>query len=61
MWTDPIIEDLRKESEQYAAQFNFDLTQMFQDLQKKQSPEKLVAFPPKRLSVSLTSVNRTAN
>jgi len=58
MWTDPIVEDLRKESEQYAAQFNFDLTQMFRDLQEKQSKEKLVSLPPKRVAVSPTSANR---
>lgn len=50
MWEDPIIEELRLESELYAQQFDFDLAAMFQDLKKREyaSGRRLVSLPPKR-------------
>ena len=35
MWTDPIVEDLRQQSERYASQFDFELKTLFQDLREQ--------------------------
>lgn len=50
MWKDPIIEEIRLESELYAKQFDFDLDAMFHDLKKREhaSRRRLVSLPPKR-------------
>ena len=37
MFKDPIVEEVRKYREEYAAQFNFDLNAMFDDLKAKES------------------------
>ena len=49
MWTDPIVEDLKQQSERYASQFNFELKALFQDLreQQKRSGRAAVSLPPK--------------
>jgi len=36
MWTDPIIEEIRREREAYAAQFNYDLEAIYQDILRQQ-------------------------
>ncbi len=49
MWTDEIVEDVRKAREEYAAKFNYDLEAIYQDL-KKEGPRdnsKVVSLPPK--------------
>lgn len=50
MIIDPIVEEVRKAREDYAKQFNYDLSAMFDDLQRRQreSGRKTVSFPPKR-------------
>jgi hypothetical protein len=50
MWEDPIVEEIRKKAEEYAAQFQFDLVGIFGDLKRKESESgrKVVSHPPKR-------------
>ena len=47
---DPIVEEMRKLREEYAAQFNHDSNSMFDDILKCQSREgkKLVTFPARK-------------
>lgn len=35
-WHDPIVEEVRKRGEDYAASFDFDLDRMFEDLRRRQ-------------------------
>lgn len=46
MWTDPIIEELHKNREEYAAQFNFDLGAMVKALQEREkvSGRKMISL-----------------
>lgn len=53
MTDDPIVQEVRRLREQYAAQFHFDLAAMFDDLRRgteeaKQSGRTVVALPPRR-------------
>jgi hypothetical protein len=45
-WTDPIVEEVRKIREEHAARFDFDLTRIFEDLQKneRESGREVVSF-----------------
>jgi hypothetical protein len=47
---DPIVEDIRRVREEYAARFNFDLRSIFEDLKKQErcSDRTLLSFEPKR-------------
>ena len=47
-WVDPIVEEVRKARDAYAAQFDYDLKRMFEDLQRREQehPERLA--PPPR-------------
>ena len=47
---DPIVEEMRRLREEYAAQFNHDSNAMFDDILKCQSREgkKLVTFPARK-------------
>lgn len=49
MWIDPIVEEVRKARDEHAAQFGYNLEQIFEDIQKKerQSGRKVVSLPPK--------------
>ncbi len=49
MWTDEIVEDVRKVREEYAAKFNYDLEAIYQDLKKQEQEgrRKVVSLPPK--------------
>ena len=49
MWEDPIVAEVRKICGAHAAQFNYDLKAIYQDLkQQEQASERvLVAYPPK--------------
>ncbi|MEO5334114.1 MAG: hypothetical protein H7839_19045 [Magnetococcus sp. YQC-5] len=40
MWTDPIVEELHKNREIFAAQFNFDLHAMVKALQEREKISK---------------------
>jgi hypothetical protein len=45
MWTDEIVEDVRKAREEYAAKFNYDLEAIYQDLKKQENQRKTVSLP----------------
>ncbi|MGA2591148.1 MAG: hypothetical protein ABSH32_14615 [Bryobacteraceae bacterium] len=47
-WKDEIVEEVRAARQAYAAQFDYDLTRMFEDLKKKeaQHPERLANLKP---------------
>ncbi len=47
-WKDPIVEEVRKAGEAYAAQFDYDLKRMFEDLKKREQehPERIIKLPP---------------
>jgi len=49
MIDDPIIAELRKFREEYAAKFNYDLAAICRDLREKEQrhERKLVSLPPK--------------
>jgi hypothetical protein len=51
MQDDPIVEEVRKVREAYAAKFNYDLEAIFQDLkrQERESGRTFVTFPPQRV------------
>jgi len=51
MWKDPIVEEVRKIREEHAAQFDYDLKAIYDDLKEteRQSGRKIVSLPPKRL------------
>ena len=51
MWRDPIVEEVRRYRQDYAAQFNYDLKAICQDLREKQkkSGRKIVSLSPKRV------------
>ena len=50
MWQDEIVEEVRKNREDYAAKFNFDLQAMYEDLKKAEwkSKRKKISFKPKK-------------
>ncbi|MGD9633843.1 MAG: hypothetical protein AB7U97_11250 [Pirellulales bacterium] len=50
MWQDPIVEEVRKRREEYAAKFNFDLKAICQDLRERQkhSDRKIVSLESHR-------------
>ncbi len=53
MWTDPIVEEVRRSREAYAARFNHDLDAIARDLREQaERLEKqgwqVVSLPPKR-------------
>ncbi len=49
MWRDPIVEEIRRYRQEYAAQFNHDLKAICRDLRKrqKQGGRKVVSLPPR--------------
>jgi hypothetical protein len=49
---DPIISELRKVRDEYAARFNYDIDAMMEDLRKKekQFPHKLAKLKPRKVS-----------
>ncbi len=53
MLEDPILEELHKIREEWAAQFNYDIHAMVADLRQRQQAENrtVVTLPPKRVPV----------
>jgi len=51
MWEDPIVEEVRKVRDAHAAQFNYDLREIYQALKKEEaeSGRKFVKLSPKRI------------
>ena len=49
-WRDPIVEEVRKRGEEYAAKFDFDPRKMGEDLRRlqKESGEPVVSFGRER-------------
>lgn len=49
MWKDPIVEEIRRYREEYAARFNYDLDAICDDLheREKKSVAKLVSLSPR--------------
>ncbi len=49
MWEDPIVAEVRKIREDYAAQFNYDLQALYRTLKEReqQDPRTKVSYPPK--------------
>lgn len=49
-WVDPIVEEVRRAGEAYAAQFDYDLKRMFEDLQRREQehPERLAKIEPRK-------------
>ncbi len=54
MWRDPIVEEVRQYRQQYAAQFNYDLKAICQDLREKQKKAsgKVVSRPARCVAYS---------
>jgi hypothetical protein len=52
MQDDPIVEEVRKVREAYAAKLNYDLEAIFQGLkrQERKSGRTFVSYPPRRIS-----------
>jgi hypothetical protein len=50
MFKDPIVEEIRKNRDNHAKKFNYDLKLIIADLRKKQEKniDKVVSFPPKK-------------
>ena len=51
MWIDPVVEEIRQAREAYAAQFDFDLDAIYEDIkrQERESGRRLVTLPLKRV------------
>jgi len=49
MWDDPIVEEVRKARDEYAAKFDYDLERIFQDIKERerQSEHRFVSLAPK--------------
>jgi hypothetical protein len=49
MQADPIVEEVRRARQDYAARFGYDVRAVAADLRRleQQHPERLVTFPPK--------------
>ena len=50
--SDPIVEEIRSNREQYAAKFNYDLTAICRDLRERQAVcgREVVSRPPKKVT-----------
>jgi hypothetical protein len=50
MFTDPIVEEVRRVREEHAKRFNYGVHAIANGLRKQeqQHPDRLVSFPPKR-------------
>ncbi|HEY2289550.1 MAG TPA: hypothetical protein VGM86_02505, partial [Thermoanaerobaculia bacterium] len=48
-WRDPIVEEVRKRGQEYAAKFDFDLHKMGEDLRRRQKERgaPVVSFEPR--------------
>jgi len=57
MWKDEIVEEVRKTRDEYAAKFNYNLDEIFADLQKKQaeSGREYVSFISRKPPASETN------
>lgn len=51
MWSDPIVEEVRKVRDAHAAKFNYDLESIFNAIKKEEAKSgyQFVKLPPKRI------------
>jgi len=65
-WSDPIVDEVRRARDAYAARFNYDLRAIFRDLkeQEKRSGRKLASYaqeptvePPQTLQSSRATIS----
>lgn len=61
-WRDPIVEEMRKLREEYAARFGFDLEAICRDLHAREAahPERLVSRKPRPAIETSTSKREPA-
>lgn len=59
MWTDPIVDEVRKVREAYAKKFDYDLDRIFADLKKQQ--KKRLAAEKRRATRSKPPAKRKNN
>ena len=54
MYTDPIIDEIRKYRDEYSARFNYDVKAMLEDIRRRQkeSGRKSVTRTPKRMGAA---------
>ena len=59
MVEDTIVAEVRKARDEYAAQFNYDLVEMYHDLkrQQRESGRQYVTYPPKRLTRAVATTD----
>jgi hypothetical protein len=50
MWSDEIVEEVRKARDEYAAQLNYDLEAIFKDIKQKEekTDREVVSLPPRK-------------
>ena len=60
MYADPIIDEIRKYRDQYAARFDYDAKAMLDDVRRRQkeSGRKTVTRVPKRLAADNSAADR---
>lgn len=53
-WTDPIVDEVRRARDAYAARFNYDLRAIWRDLkeQEQRSGRKVVSYVPKDVTTA---------
>lgn len=66
MWSDPVVEEVRKARQNHAALFGHDLRAIYNDLKttEKLEDRKVVSFPSKRLTqeaITGDSANKQAS
>lgn len=62
MWRDPIVEEIRKYRQEYAARFNHDLKAICRDLRERQKKggRKVVSLPPRPVAKQVTKDGQPA-
>ena len=52
MWTDPVVDEVRKVRDEHAARFGYDLDAIVRDLKRleAESGRVFVSYPPRRTS-----------
>jgi hypothetical protein len=62
MYTDPILDEIRKFRDDYAARFNYDVKALLEDVRSRQneSGRKTVLRAPKRIAKSKTPASDCA-
>jgi len=63
MWRDTIVAETRALRDEYARQFNYNIDPIFRDLMEKQAahPERAVAFPARKSTISSVGVQQGAS